>query len=123
MANRNFNSKQALEKGVKEIYAEIAIGSSGAPTLTRGTGVASVSRTSAGLYVLTLQDQYMRLMQADVSVQSASAQDLDVQLASESVATSAKTVSWRTQTAGVATDPSSGSVLRVSLQLKNTSAR
>lgn len=123
IANRNYNRKQALEKEVKEIYAEIAIGASGAPTLTRGTGVASVSRTSAGLYVVTLQDQYMMLMQAQVSIQSASAQDLNSQLASQSVATSAKTVTFRTQAAGVATDPTSGSVLRVRLDLKNSSAR
>lgn len=121
MANRNFHRKQALEIEVKEIYAEIAIAGSGAPTLTRGTGVASISRTSAGLYVLTLQDAYMRLMQADISVQSASAQDLIAQLASESVA-SAKTVTFRTQAAAVATDPTSGSIVRVSLQLKNSSA-
>jgi hypothetical protein len=121
MANRNFNSKQALEKAVKEIYAEIAIGAAGAPTLSRGTGVASVSRTSAGLYVLTLQDSYIRLMQADVSIQSAAAQDLVAQLAAESVA-SAKTVIFRTVAAAVETDPSNGSVVRVSLQLKNSSA-
>lgn len=122
MANRNFNRKQALEHEVKEIYAEIAIAGSGAPTITYSTGAASISRTSAGLYVLTLQDAYNRLMHANVEIQSASAQDLVAQTASQSVS-SAKTVTFRTQAAGVATDPTSGSVLRVALQLKNSSVR
>lgn len=111
-----------METECKEIYAEIAIGGSGAPTLSRGTGVASISRSSAGLYVLTLQDKYMRLMHANVEIQSAAAQDLHAQSVSESVA-SAKTYSFRTVAAGVETDPSSGSVLRIALQLKNSSVR
>lgn len=123
MANRTFNRKQALEKEIKEVYAEIAIAGSGAPTLTYGTGVASISRTSTGLYVLTLQDTYTRLMAADVSILSASAQDLISQLQAESVA-SAKTVTFRTQeAAGVVADPSNGSKLFVKLDLKNSSVR
>lgn len=122
MANRNFNRKQALEHEVKEIYAEISIAALGAPTLEYATGVASISRTSAGLYVLTLQDAYNRLMHANVEIESASAQDLVAQTASQAVS-SAKTVTFRTVAAGVETDPSSGSVLRVSLQLKNSSVR
>lgn len=123
MANRNFNRKQALEKEIKEIYAEISIGASGAPTIAYATGVASISRTSTGLYVLTLQDQYTRLMHANVSIESAAAQDLDAQIQSSALTTSAKTLTFRTQAAGVVADPSSGSVLRVALQLKNSSAR
>lgn len=123
MANRNFNRKQALEHEVKEIYAQVAIGAAGAPTLTYATGVASISRTSAGLYVLTLQDKYSRLMHANVSIQSTVAQDLDGQLQADATTTSAKTLTFRTQAGAVATDPSSGSVLRIALQLKNSSVR
>jgi hypothetical protein len=123
MANRNFNRKQALAKEVKEIYAEISIGASGAPTLVQPLGVASISRTSAGLYVLTLQDQYIRLMDAHVSIQSAAAQDLSAQIAAQAVNTSAKTITFRTVAGAVETDPSNGSVLRVALQLKNSSAK
>jgi hypothetical protein len=62
-------------------------------------------------------------MDAHVSVQSAAAQDLSAQIAAQSVDTSAKTVTFRTVAAGVETDPSNGTTLRVSLQLKNSSAR
>jgi hypothetical protein len=120
VANRNFNRKQALEKEVKELYLDVAIGMTGAPTLTRGTGVASIARTGAGEYTITLQDKYMRLMAVDVIQQAASAEDLQFQLSAESVA-SAKTVGLRSVAAGVATDPSNGSRLLIRLDLKNSS--
>ena len=122
MANRSFNRKQALEREVKELYADIAIGSSGAPTLSRGTGVASISRTSTGLYVLTLSDAYQRLMACQVSILSASAEDIHPQLVSESVA-SAKTISFRTikGSDGTVVDPASGDRLLIKIDLKNSS--
>lgn len=120
MANRNFNRFQALEKEVKSLYAEISIGASGAPTLVAGLGIASVVRDSAGVYTITLQDKYNRLMHAHVQVLSAAAQDLDVQLQSEDVE-GTKEVVIRCQAVAVETDPSSGSVLFVRLDLKNSS--
>jgi hypothetical protein len=84
-------------------------------------GVASIARNSAGLYTLTLQDKYMSLSQASISIQSAAAQDLHAQLQSEDVA-GAKTVVFRTQdSAAAVADPASGSVIRLCLDLKNSS--
>jgi hypothetical protein len=121
MANRNYNRKQALEKEVKELYADVSIGASGAPTLVRGLGVASIARNSQGLYTITLQDKYNRLMHAHVAILSASAQDLDAQLQSEDVA-SAKTIVVRTQDAAAAVqDPASGSRLLIRIEVKNSS--
>lgn len=122
MANHAFNRKQALEKEVKEIYAKITIGSSGAPTLvaTSSKGVASVSRTSAGLYVLTLSQKYNALMHFNACVVTPSAEDIKANLVSETVVTN-KTVTFRCTAAGVATDPASGDSVLVALQLKNTS--
>lgn len=121
MANRNFNRKQALEKEVKEIYADIAIGASGAPTLTEGLGIASVVRSAPGVYTITLQDKYNRLMAAQVSIAAASAEEIQSQLVSEDVS-GAKTVVFRcidTSTAEV--DPDSGDRILVRLDLKNSS--
>lgn len=122
MANRNYNRYQALEKEVKTIFAKVAIGSTGAPTLNaaQSLGVASISRTSAGLYVLTLQDAYMRLMHADIHVITPSAEDLKAHVSAESVA-SAKTVTFRCDAAGTATDPASGDTLLIRVDLKNSS--
>lgn len=124
MANRNFNRFQALEKEVKAIYAVATIGASGAITMTAADskGVASIAKTGDGLYTITLQDKYNKLMDASISILSASAQDLVSQLVSQSV-DSAKTVVFRTNAAGVETNPSSGSVIRIRLDLKNSSVR
>ena len=123
MANRNFNRFQALEKDIKALYADVAIGASGAPTLTRGLGVASIVRDSAGVYVLTLQDAYNRLMSVDVKQLVAAAEDLQFQLEAEDV-DGAKTVTFRCiDSAAAETDPSSGSRLLIKIDVRNTSQR
>jgi hypothetical protein len=120
MANRNYNRAQALEKEVKSLYAEISIGAAGAPTLVRGLGIASVARDSAGVYTVTLQDAYNRLMSFGASQEAASAEDLKFQLAASDVS-SAKTVQFRCIAAAVETDPSNGSKLRLQIDVKNSS--
>ena len=60
-APRNFNRRQALEKEVKDLYAKITIGASGACTLTEGYGFASVTKMGTGDYKLVLQDKYVSL--------------------------------------------------------------
>jgi hypothetical protein len=65
VADRMLNQFQGtFEKGVVTAFAEVSFGASGAPTLVTGRykGVASISRTSAGLYVITLSDKYQRLL-------------------------------------------------------------
>lgn len=121
MAARNFNRLQALEKEVKSLYLQVAIGASGAPTLTKGLGSASIARNSAGNYTVTLQDKYVRLMGCQVMQLNSSAEDITVQLLAESVS-SAKTVQFVCKTDATATDPSSGSKLFIRLDLKNSTA-
>lgn len=121
MANRNFNRKQALEKEVKELHADVAVGASGAPTLTKGMGIASITRNSAGLYTMVLQDNYVRLMGMEVMQVAASAQALAFQIAAEDV-DGAKTIQFRCMdSSAAATDPSNGSRLLIRLELKNSS--
>ena len=119
MANRNYNRVQALEKEAKHLYAKVSIGSSGAPTLSRKLGVASIVRDNTGLYTLTLQDAYNDLLSIDIKQLVASAQDLNFQLIAEDV-DNAKTIQFRCITATTATDPSSGSVLYIHIVLKNS---
>lgn len=57
MANRQFTQFQwSLEKNPAALWAKIAIGATGAPTLdaVNSKGIRSITRTSAGLYVVTL---------------------------------------------------------------------
>ena len=121
MASRIFNRKQALEKEIKELYADVAIGAAGAPTLTKGLGITSVARTGAGAYTVTLDDRYVRLMSAQMTHLSATEEDLKMQIASETVSTT-KTIAIFTLTGAVATDPASGDRLLIKVELKNSTA-
>lgn len=122
MANANFFKKQALEKEVKELYAKITFGSSGAPTLTTGYGITSITRNSQGDYTLVLADQYVSMKSAEATFLSSSAQDIRMQLKSETVSTS-KQVNFFTLTGASATDPASGQVMLLKIDVKNTSVR
>lgn len=119
MANRNWQRRQALEHEVKDLYARVTIGASGAPTLVSPAGIASISRTSAGLYVLTLQDNYASLKFFNGVHQNSSAEDLNFQISAEDVL-SAKTITFRTLAGAVATDPANGDVLLLKIEVKNT---
>jgi hypothetical protein len=127
MANRYFNQFHFSPIPMyTSIFAKISFAGSGAPTLvTAGgisKGVASVSRTSAGKFVVTLSDTYNYLVGAKgVFVASGGAAAPNVCVDSESVA-SAKTVTILTQAGGVNTDPASGEVLLLEIELKNSSA-
>jgi hypothetical protein len=129
MANRNFQRMQSLTREVKVLHAKITIGASGAPTLVSDSsvGVASISRTSEGLYVLTLDDKYSSLLNVHSSWEDTTPEPTRFQINSESVA-SAKTITFNTyeptaadDTAMVVGDPVSGAILRLTIELKNTS--
>lgn len=105
------------------MYAEVAIGASGAPTLTHGLGIASVSRTSQGNYDIVLQDTYNRLMHVSITQLQAGTQGLHYVLNAEAVATaSSKTISFHTVDAAASSpDPANGSILYIRIDLKNSS--
>ena len=118
MANRQFQRCQTLEKEIKTLYAEVAIGALGAPTLTAGLGIASVARTATGRYTVTLEDQYVRVMDCTVTYHHTTTADLQTQLTAHSE--TAKTVSFAMSAAAIDADPASGSILFVKVALKNS---
>lgn len=123
MANRMLNKDgAAFEFGVVKLYAEIAIGATGAPTLTRGKGIASVARTTNGSYDITLQDKYNRFLGLNGILQAAAGEDIKVQIEEEFVTTT-KIISIFTNTVATPTDPSSGSKLFLEITLSNSAAR
>jgi hypothetical protein len=61
----------SLEKDLVHLYAKVAIGGTGAPTLSRGKGIASVVRNGAGDYTVTFQDKYRAFLHASVLFQDA----------------------------------------------------
>jgi len=120
MANRNYNRQQALEKEIKQLHLDVAIGAAGVATLTRGVGITSISRVSAGLYRITLQDKYVRLMDVHVTHLAVAAEDLTSQVKLETVG-STKLIEIFTLAGALATDPASGDRLLITLKLKNSS--
>ncbi len=121
MANRAFKKKQALEPEVKDLYAKITIGVTGAPTLTTGIGIESIVRSAQGDYRLTLQDQYYSLkFFYGIHLKSAG-EDLVFQLKAETVS-STKLIDFFTNTGATPTDPANGDVLYLKIEVKNTSA-
>jgi len=81
MANRSFNRLQALDKEIKIIHGQFAVGTTGAPTLSesKSVGVKSITRNSAGDYSLVLgvpsgdTDKYSHFFGAYFDIQKGSA--------------------------------------------------
>lgn len=121
MANRNFNNVQALERGTKHLFANISIGTSGAPTLVSGLGVADIERNAAGDYTLTLEDAYNKLLHFDGIVENTSGEDINFQVDEVDLSNSAKTISFYTVTGGSATDPADEDVIRLFIAVRNSS--
>ena len=107
MANRNFHRMQSLTREVKHLHAKVAIGASGAPTLDSNisVGIASITRDSAGVYIVTLDDKYNSLVGFQVMQLESTAEDLTFQVESEDV-DGAKTIQFQCKAAAVETDPS-----------------
>lgn len=129
MANRTFQQfTQSLVPGFVILTGKVAIGATGAPTLTTGqfNGIASVVRTGAGLYTITLQDKYVDFCSVTASVISNAALPVvDVVVSAVDVVTAGtvniKTVDWTT--GATLTDPSPEDILVFTLTLANSTAR
>lgn len=131
MANRMFHQSQStLEPGVVRLFAEVAIGSSGAATLTRGRGISSVAKSTTGVYLVTLADKYTRVLAVQASAKNASTfpnAPFVFQSAADTVSTN-KTLTLTTCAASgtsgalVATEPASGNVYYLEITLLNSGA-
>jgi len=111
-----------MERAVVKLYAEVAIGAAGVPTLMYGNGVESVSLTAAGDYLITLQDSYYRLLDLNGSLEAVAGEDLRFQIKEEAVKDS-KTLSVFCLAGATPTDPSDGSKIRLEITLKNSGMR
>jgi len=123
MASRCFNNETlTLERQVVALYAEVAIGASGAATLTRGKGVASVAKSATGKYRFTLQDKFARLLAVSGVVEKSTVAGLTLELVAEDVA-SGKTIDIATvdHTTPAYTEPASGTVIWAKFELTNAS--
>ena len=125
MADRYFYKFQTAQKESKKLYSRVAIGASGAPTLstTIRNGFESITRTGAGTYDVVLQDTYNAYLSFDIGrILGGTGEDLTfVVTAQNSTASGGGTFTFETLTAGTPTDPASGDILHVNVDCKNSS--
>ena len=128
MANRNFNRYQALTKEAKALFAQFSVAAAGAPTLNApaSLGITSIVRNSAGRYTITLDDKYNDLLQITQSRVLASGAPGAVGgmiVRSEAVDTDKTIVIEFVDSAGAAIELVSGSLVRLKINLKNSSVQ
>lgn len=124
MANRNLANPQVLNRGEVIICGSFAPNGASAVAATSNLGIGwSVVRTSAGLFTVTLEDSWVSLTSAQVSLQLATVAAVAVQLGTIDVVT-AKTVEIRalSSSAGTVTDVAADANNRIhfELRLKNS---
>jgi phenylacetate-coenzyme A ligase PaaK-like adenylate-forming protein len=105
------------------LYLKATIGASGAPTINalQSMGIDSISRTSAGKYLINLNKKYDSLRMAKaVFIASGGANAPDLAVDTDAVR-SAGTLTVVTQAGGVNTDPASGEVMLIEIMLKDSS--
>ena len=119
--NRQFTYSQ--EVNMTTLFLRADIGATGAPTIdtANSKGIASIARTAAGDYTITLSEPYNTLLGASVISLEAGDTEFNWSLTANSVSASTPTVQISNLPGGVATDPDDGSDLFVTLHLKNSS--
>jgi len=132
MANRRFEQFSfGLEKYRVSLYAKVTFGNSGAPTLGRAKGIASITRNSAGLYTIQLGmpatsldpisvDLYNALLDVHSTPgpQSTAPAAPVFQVVQDNVQASGQ-IQVKYSAAGTATDPASGEAVYLEIVLVN----
>lgn len=125
MANRWFQQfRYSLEKYVVDIYANVTFGASGEPTLVTANskGVASIARSAEGVFLITLQDNYYKLLNVQGVFDAGTAGPAAPTLSVYDDGVTAGTLTILTQNGGTDTDPASGEELFLQISLSNSSA-
>jgi hypothetical protein len=125
MANRNYNkSVYTLQQDLVMLNVECDIGTTGAVTNVKGSGVSTIARTGVGAYTITLQDNYDRLLGCVVGFTGTTASGVgEVQVNSTAPDTDIKAGTVKIQCfdfAGVAVDPASGVKVKGLITLRNS---
>jgi hypothetical protein len=125
MANRNYNkSVYTLQQDLVMLNVECDIGTTGAVTNVKGSGVSTVARTGVGAYTITLQDNYDRLLGFRFGFTGTTASGVgEVQVNSTAPDTDIKAGTVKVQCydfAGAAVDPANGVKVKGLITLRNS---
>lgn len=111
----------------EHLFAKITFGASGAPTIVSGTGmgIISITRSSAGLYVVALSHAYFStLMVKHVFVNATAPASPSMFITSDASNNStAPAITIEFNAAGTATDPASGEEVLLEVCLQKSSVR
>jgi len=127
--NMNFRSQFIYSNAgqLVKLLVKVSIGAAGAPTVVSGTGmgISSITRSSAGKYVVALSNPYNSLLGMQLISKSGASAPASpiVSLAADAVSTqAAPTLTFQCYNlSGVATDPASGEVLYIEIDLNRSS--
>lgn len=120
MADRIFPSEvRTYEHDLRVLFATFTLGASGAVSSDDSFGLAVTKEAGAGDYKLTLEDRYNALKGMPWTLERAAAADSHVEIKSVDLAN--KEILVSTVTAGADANLASGTVVRLTLWLKNSS--
>lgn len=125
MANRRMSQFTFCNLNMPvQLFMKVTFGSTGAPTLANNNNgfVTSVTRTAAGTYTILLADKYNTLVGVDhvFIVSAAAPASPEMRVKTDSIA-SAGSIAVVFSIGGVATDPASGEIVLMTINLKNSS--
>jgi len=113
------DSVKSAEANPCLVTGKFSLSAAAAVTSTDMLKVTSVTKTGTGTYMLTLSDTYNSLRCAQVNHVGTQADTIAKATAHD--VSGAKTISIRTETAGVAADVATACEIHVSLVLRNSS--
>lgn len=128
--NRYFFGVQSRKHALKMIHGRVAIGASGAPTLSAAAsmGILSISRSTTGTYEVTLDGKLPQLVGFQcIVLDDTTSQITHFQLTSDTVTSDGKLVfkclapTNSSTTTSIAADPADGAVLLFTVLVNNTS--
>jgi hypothetical protein len=126
MADRQFHPAQGnLEIGVVCLFGKASIGATGAVSSFSGKGFASMERTGAGAYKLTLSDSYNKVLFYESAIQGVpgATEGASSYIVNDDVDGSDPhlDVAFVDATDGSAADPADGSSVFFKVTLRNSS--
>lgn len=123
MANKNFQRPRSAQRELIILAGKANIAADASVSSVAGD-IASCVKGSTGTYTITLKDKYSSFQSVQLQVQSATVQDVQLQISA--IDPAAKTISFKTVSVdgdGVvaAADVGAALVVNVSILAKNTS--